>query len=97
MGIPRKGSRKVEVGGKTYLYLIKETNIEDHHDQWELTVTVQEDAPKPGRVLQFKEDYGFPVTKGRVAEVIEHALKKGWKPSERGVAVQLRTISPDES
>ena len=68
MGIPCKGSRKVEVGGKPYLYLIKETNIENHHDQWGLTVTVQEDCKKPGGVLQ----------------VIEEALKRGWDPNARG-------------
>lgn len=91
MGIPKKGSRSLEVDGKKYRYLIKETHIPDHRDQKELIVTVQEDTPKPGRVLQFKETYGFPVTKGHVGEAIREAIKIGWNPSERGVPFPLAT------
>lgn len=89
MGIPKKGSRKVEVNGRAYWFLVKETNVPDHRDQKELSVTVQEDAPRPGNVLQFRAAYGFPVTPELVAGTIRHAIEKGWQPSKRGSAFML--------
>ena len=87
MGIPKKGSRTITVLDKEYRYLIKETNIDGHKDQKDLSVTIQEVADKPGNVLQFRAGYGAPILKPDVALNIRSALKTGWNPSARGSAV----------
>jgi len=87
MGIPKKGSRRIEVGGKFYRYLIKETHIDGHKDQKELSVTIQENVDKPGNVLQFRAGYGVAILKPDIALNIRSALKTGWNPNARGAAV----------
>lgn len=89
MGIPRKGSRRVTVDGKEYRYLVKETHIPEHRDQKELSVTVQEDGVRPGRVLQWRWPYGAAVLADDVKAAVRLALERGWVPSERGVAFVL--------
>jgi hypothetical protein len=89
MGIPRKGSRLIEVDGKQYRYLIKESNIEGHKDQKELSVTVQEDTDKPGNVVQFRVGYGAALYPRDIEYNIREAQKKGWNPSKRGSAIRL--------
>jgi len=91
MGIPKKGSRIVNVGGRIFRFLVKETHVPDHRDQKELSVTVQEDVPKPGNVLQFRAWYGVPVTSNSVARMIRRAIKRGWEPAKRGGAFVLST------
>ena len=90
MGIPRKGSRTLNVNGKPYRYLVKQTTIPDHADQKELSVTVQEDVEKPGNVLNFRAPFGHPVTPEYVREIVQEAFSKGWVPSARGAAFQLK-------
>jgi hypothetical protein len=89
MGIPRKGSRRTEVDGKPYRFLVKETHIPDHHDQKELVVVVQEEAEKPGNVLRFRYPYGAPVTPETIAVAVRQGLGLGWNPSARGSAFEL--------
>jgi hypothetical protein len=89
MGIPRKGSRSVEVDGQKFRFLVKETHIPDHKDQKELSVTVQEDADRPGRVLQFRLPYGFPVSPEWMKGTVREALKAGWDPKSKGSAFAL--------
>lgn len=89
MGIPRKGSRKVTIEGKPFLYLVKETHIPEEPDQKEISVTVQEDVAKPGRILQFRVGYGSSVTGFMVQHVVKQAFAQGWDPSERGRGFQL--------
>ena len=87
MGIPRKRSRRLELpGGRKFIYLVKETTIEDNLDQKELTVTVQADTEKPGRCLQFKYSFGAEVTPSMMALIVNEALSNGWDPTERGGA-----------
>ena len=85
MGIPRKRSRKLELtGGRKFIFLVKETTMGEDLDQKELSITVQEDAKKPGRCLQFKYPYGVEVTPSCVALIVNEALSNGWDPTERG-------------
>jgi hypothetical protein len=84
MSIPHKGSRLVDVDGKPYRFLVKETHVPDHHDQKELSVTIQEEADKPGRPLQFRWPYGHAVTPEDVRTAVRDAVKKGWDPASRG-------------
>jgi hypothetical protein len=55
MGMPRKGSRKVEVDGATFLWRVRG---DSYSRQWlgtspvVLTLTCQRDDEKPGRVMQ---------------------------------------------
>lgn len=55
----------------------------------ELAVTVQEDVERPGRVCQFRLDYGFNVTPAFVQSTIRAAILAGWDPTARGPAYQL--------
>lgn len=89
MGIPRKGSRSITVDGRQYRYLIKQTHIAEHKDQKELSVTVQEDVERPGRVLQWRWPYGCSVLPDDIKANIRFALERGWEPSERGMAFVL--------
>lgn len=89
MGIPQKGSRSIEVDGRSYRYLIKESHIEGHKDQKELSVTIQEDAEKPGNVVQFRVGYGAALTPRDIEYNIREAQKRGWNPSRRGSAVKV--------
>lgn len=91
MGIPRKRSRLIDVDGKPFRYFVKETHIDDHRDQLELSVTVQEEAERPGRVLQFRSPYGIEVTPEAVRETVRVGLQKGWDPASRGSAFTLKS------
>lgn len=93
MGIPKKKSRTLEVDGWVMRFLVKETHIEDHPDQKELRVVVQEDIEKPGRVLKFKAPYGHPMTKDFIKEVVREAITKGWDPKSRGGAFIFEAAS----
>lgn len=93
MGMPRKRSRKLSVDGKNYIYMVKETHIPEHHDQKELSITVQADVDRPGRVMQFRAGYGTEIGPTVVMQQIERALQSGWDPTERGAAFQLSNIS----
>ena len=93
MGIPRKGSRKVTVGARDYLYVIKEKSCydpkgseEDNPVEKELSVTVQEDVERPGAVCQWRWAYGFKYSPEDVRETISKAIESGWNPSTRGAA-----------
>jgi hypothetical protein len=90
MGIPKKGSRALDVDGKKFRYIAKTTHPPDHKDQEELLITVQEDTESPGNVMQARlgpfEDAGPRV----VADLVREALKQGWKPDKRGAAFQLK-------
>lgn len=88
MGIPKKGSRTIAVDGRNYRYLIKESHIAGHKDQKELSVTIQEEADKPGNVVQFRVGYGAGILPRDVEYNIREAQKRGWNPSKRGSAVR---------
>jgi hypothetical protein len=56
MGMPRKGSRKIEVNGDAFLWRVRG---DSYSKQWvsglspvHLTLTCQRDEEKPGRVMQ---------------------------------------------
>lgn len=68
---------------------MKETHVPEEYDQKELAVTVQEDAEKPGNVLQFRAPYGHPVTRDVIADHVRLAISRGWKPEKRGSAFDL--------
>jgi hypothetical protein len=84
MTIPHKGSRTVDVDGRVFRFLVKEKNIADHRDQWELSVTIQEDVERPGRPLQFTWPYGHAVTPEDVRAAVRDGMKAGWAPGSRG-------------
>lgn len=72
--------------GRKFRYLVKEVCIREHNDQKELSVTAQEDVDRPGRVLQFRLGYMFPVSPNWMRVVIQNALREGWDPRSRGAA-----------
>lgn len=84
MGISRRKSRPVWVDGKPFRFLVKETHVPDHQDQLEISVTVQEETEDPGRVLQFRLPYKYPLGPMGVRDVVRQALQAGWAPSTRG-------------
>lgn len=86
MGMPRKGSRKVEVEGETFFWRTRPEGRPNH-----LLLTCQRDEERPGRVLQVvlrstRVLAPSQLTPEDVREAIGYALKKGWDPSERGAA-----------
>ena len=87
MGIPLKKSRKIEVEGRKFIYLVKETHIPEHKDQLENSVTVQgivEGDKKPsGQVLQFRVPWGVAITPVFMHDAIRRALSDGWNPESK--------------
>lgn len=88
MGIPRKGSRRVDVDGKEFRYLVREDGSaydeENNPHPESVLVTVQEDDDRPGRVLQWKWPYGASVMPEDIRGAVRLAMERGWVPSERG-------------
>lgn len=83
MAIPKKGSRTVDVGNKTYRYLIR-TNSGERY------LTIQEDVKDPGRPVQIPLNNlyitgngNFGVGPGDVRKLIETLITDGWKPSSK--------------
>ena len=104
MGMPRKGSRKVEVNGENYLWRVGGYTRWHNASPVILTLTCQRDEERPGRVMQAMlkslaahpgwERYDHATHKAtlnpsEVRQIIAHARSKGWDPAERGAAFQL--------
>lgn len=90
MSIPRKGSRKINVSGRNFIYLVKESKgYDDVLNMKMVTITVQEDNDRPGRVMQFSVVKGVEVTPSFLSEKIAAALSKGWDPNARGSVFNL--------
>lgn len=88
MTIPKKGSRVLDVDGRSFRYLVKSSHVADHRDQRELTVTVQENTEAPGRCLQFRWPSGHELFPNDVRETVRDALRtRAWDPSSRGAMV----------
>ena len=85
MSIPKKGSRVLDVDGRSFRYLVKSARGTDHRD---LTVTVQEDVEAPGRCLQFRWPEGHSIFPNDVRETVRDALRtRAWDPSSKGAMV----------
>lgn len=79
MAIPKKGSRKIIVDGKPFRYMFTKVSYGT------TTLTVQENAPKAGCVMQFQfEGRDNSITPKDVIDLISRAKEKGWNPSEKG-------------
>jgi len=110
MGMPRKGSRKIEVNGEQFLWRVRG---DAYSKQWvsglspiHLTLTCQRDEERPGCVMQatlrtlnppdgdpdIAEGHRATLHPSEVKQIIAHAVSKGWDPSERGSAFQLRPL-----
>jgi hypothetical protein len=105
MGMPRKGSRKVEVHGEQYLWRVGGYTRYTNETPVVLTLTCQRDEDSPGRVMQatlksvkakdmdnYELEHGMhraTLNPSEVKQIIAHALSKGWDPAERGAAFQL--------
>lgn len=103
MGMPRKKSRKVEVEGAVYLWRMRTKTQYVGDSPLATTLTIQRDDERPGRVCQVRlrsknirdemeeGDYLHRATlhPQDVRDVISRALKRGWDPSERGIAFDL--------
>lgn len=94
MGIPRKKSRRIDVDGKAFLWLMKPGCYcyEDCDKTHGGTVTFQIDEQRPGRVCQTYLSWSYPdgsVTPEIIRQVIRRALDTGWDPNERGGAFHI--------
>jgi hypothetical protein len=103
MGMPRKGSRTVEFDGETYLWRITKKTRYRGDAPLAMTLTVQRDEERPGRVCQVmlrsrnlredleEGDYQHRATlhPSEVRQIIAHTRSKGWDPSERGAPFVL--------
>lgn len=101
MGIPRKGSRHIDVDGKPFRYIVREDGpvVKDDDDpsmdykkpQREfLLVTLQEDVERPGRVCQVRLAGGTEVSPELIRQTIREATRGGWDPSSRGGPFQIQ-------
>jgi len=81
MGLAKKGSRKIEVDGRTYRWVLSPDSG--------FAVLVIELWDDPGQRLEAFTGYESPVgltqavTPRGVAETIRFALREGWEPTER--------------
>lgn len=92
MTMPKKGSRTVDVDGKPFRFMSREKTVyAPGEDQKELTVTVQEDVEKPGRLLQFKWPGGHAMTPDDVRNAVRDGVKAGWDPASKGGVFTLPT------
>lgn len=101
MGIPKKKSRRIEVDGRAFRWLMRPGChcYEDCDKTHGATVTFQADEERPGRVCQTFLTWSYPdgsVTPEIIRQVIRKALKVGWNPSERGNAFQLEGANIEE-
>jgi len=96
MGMPRKGSRRVVVAGRRFLWRVKSGSGYSNCGNRYIRLTVQEDVDRPGRVMQaeitaLKEqpdvDWIDDFSSLRPADVealVRAALGAGWNPERRG-------------
>jgi hypothetical protein len=85
MTIPHKGSRTVDVDGKPFRFLVKEKTVSGAFDNVkELSVTVQEEAERPGRPMQFTWPHGHAVTPEDVRTAVRGGIGAGWDPASKG-------------
>lgn len=89
MAIPKKGNRKIIVDGKPFRYMFTKVGYGT------ITLTVQENVPKAGRVLQYQfEGRDNTITPKDVIYFITKAKENGWDPSERGGPFHLFWVFP---
>lgn len=88
MGIPKKGSKKIQVGENSYRYIVKPCMSKENVK--ELQITVQEECDERGRVMQFRWPYLVEITPRVVAGFIQQALDKGWNPKEKAPAFKFK-------
>ena len=100
--MPRKGSRKISIDGKNYLWSLRTSNRYIRWDEEQPamnagTLTVQEDVEKPGRVAQTSLLWRrtTSVTPEVIRAVIRRFIVNGWNPSERGKAAAMADIDVD--
>jgi len=101
MGMPRKGSRRVDHDGHVYLWRIKDIGESKRYHGVAPTVlrlTIQRDDPRPGRVCQVElcsrwapsdlrmRGHWATLYPTDVKEIIAMAIEGGWDPDERGGA-----------
>ena len=102
MSIPKKGTRKIIVDGKRFIWLIRRqaTNMQADYGCGNLHVAVQH-AQEPGSVLVIITDrpnpQGLtptnevkPVTPSDAAQWIRQAVQLGWQPQLPGITFEVR-------
>jgi hypothetical protein len=87
MGIAKKGTRLIVVGGHRLRWVVAPG------DEPGLAIVV-EHADEPGQRLVTWVDHGTVIAPGLVAEVVRDALGQGWTPRERGRQLTLRVTEP---
>lgn len=79
--------------GRPYRFLVRETSSHWDEKDPELLITVQREEEDPGRVLQFRLNYGTSVTPALVQSIVRQAFQAGWDPAGRGNAFQLTNFA----
>ena len=90
MGIPRKGSRELYVDDQKFRWMLTqkrkvENMVDPMRSRMRGTLTVQEDAEKPGHFLQHSLSWleSTTITPEVVREIIRRALAAGWDPKAK--------------
>jgi hypothetical protein len=92
MGIPKKKSRKLEVDGAGFRFMIKDGPATQDPLDREIVLTVQEDSETPGRVLHVALPYGYAVGPEAIRKLVRQGLSAGWAPTERGGPFNLESF-----
>lgn len=105
MGVPRKGSRRLNLDGVVYRWCVRGNHGRSRGaSPVRLTLTCQRDVERPGRPLQVvlvgKSVASAPPDEGRttvvplgprdVRSILAYALRAGWDPMEAGAPFSLR-------
>ena len=105
MAISKKGCRKIQVSGETFLWKVRKkvSHDERHNDQ--LGIPIQHASEGQLLIVYLgycrSEDYGresvVSITPTMISESIQEAIKLGWNYKEKGKPVALvnNTLTED--
>ncbi|HVE39428.1 MAG TPA: hypothetical protein VNM14_06030 [Planctomycetota bacterium] len=83
MGLPRKGSSRINVNGVDYRWAVSP-------DSGYMVVVVQQDSGKGSRLEYTIENYELTITPAAVRAIILKALQDGWDPTSKAKVVRKK-------
>ncbi|MEV4567014.1 hypothetical protein AB0K12_24875 [Nonomuraea sp. NPDC049419] len=105
MAMPKKGSRRITVGGGSYRWRVRRKPSYSQGNGWTPLTFAVERAEEPGNVLvvslpcarpdNWLGHRTIPVTPALVAACVRRALERGWDPGRSGSAVTLEVSEDD--
>jgi hypothetical protein len=89
MSFPKKKSRRIQVEGRAYRYLVKTpTNTDPQRHAGGRLILIQADTEKPGQILRTSMVIES-VTPSLIINAIRQGIAKGWDPYEPGAVFDI--------